>query len=257
MAGLRRVRRTWERWGRTDPLYGVLSTPETRHGGWDHEPFFASGREHIDLLVTELTERGLLVTGGRALDFGCGVGRLTQALTAHFDDVHGVDISEAMVAEARALATADRRPTFHHNPQGDLALFADGTFDLVVTFLVLQHMPADDALGYVAEFVRVLSPHGIAVFQAPEAHLPPTRLLDGRRLSPRWRNRVVRARASLLRRPYMEMHMVSPDQVRATVAAAGGEVVEAEPDWSGGDFCRSIRYLVRRADDRGAGATGS
>ncbi len=60
------------------------------------------------------------VTGPRALDFGCGAGRSTRFLRRlGFDSVVGVDISEPMVAQARARdpdgdyrgsPTADRRP---------------------------------------------------------------------------------------------------------------------------------------------------
>jgi SAM-dependent methyltransferase len=181
------------------------------------------------------------------LDFGCGVGRLTLALAAHFDDVHGVDISAAMIERARAMADGvGNPPTYHHNRHPDLRDLDDDTFALVVTFIVLQHMPARDAMAYVREFVRILRPGGIAVFQMPEAHLRPTRLLDSRWLPPRTRNAAVRMKGRLLRRPYMEMHMVKRRRVVATVEDARGEVVEAAPDAIGGDFCRSIRYVIRK-----------
>ena len=50
----------------------------------------------------------------------------------------------------------------------------------------------------------------------------------------------------MLRRPVMEMHMLAPEAVTAAVADAGGEMLEAADDWTGGEFCRSVRYIVRR-----------
>ncbi len=238
---------TWERWGEEDPLFAVLSDKDKRHGGWEADDFMATGRASIAALLADLEGLGIVVPEGSVLDFGCGVGRLTMALSDHFDDVHGVDISAAMVDRARAVAEgAANPPTYHHNRQPDLALFDDDTFALVVTFLVLQHMPASDSLAYVREFVRVLAPGGVAVFQLPEAHCRPTRLLDSRWLPPRVRNAGVRMKGRVLRRPYMEMHMVKRAVVAAAAERAGGELVEAAPDASGGDFCRSVRYIARK-----------
>lgn len=249
MRDLRRVHDTWDEWGHVDPLYGVLSRPSARGGHWDEAEFYASGRAHMDDLVAELNERCLLPVRRRALDFGCGVGRLTQALAPHFDEVHGVDISESMIERARAAADPDAGVVFHANVRADLSSFDDGTFDLAVSFLVLQHMPSELALSYVREMVRILAPGGIAVIQAPERYLRPTRLADSRWLPPRVRNRCVRLKAALLRRPYMEMHVLRCQHVIDSVVAAGGEVLEAAPDWSGGEFCLSMRYVVRKMSE--------
>ena len=43
-----------------------------------------------------------------ALDFGCGIGRLSQALAEHFDQVYGVDISPKMIELARAAQSQGR-----------------------------------------------------------------------------------------------------------------------------------------------------
>jgi SAM-dependent methyltransferase len=59
------------------------------------------------------------------------------------------------------------RAWFHHNTTDDLGLFEDESFDFIYTRLVLQHIPPEHALRYVDEFIRVLRPGGVAVFQAP------------------------------------------------------------------------------------------
>jgi 2-polyprenyl-3-methyl-5-hydroxy-6-metoxy-1,4-benzoquinol methylase len=81
----------WDALGRRDPHWAILSEPG-RQGGWDDEQFFATGKAEIDATVTELGE--LLMTKDAALDFGCGLGRLTQALAAHFSTVSGIDVAQ-------------------------------------------------------------------------------------------------------------------------------------------------------------------
>ena len=121
-------------------------------------------RPDVDEALQECAEHGIEVARGRALDFGCGVGRLTQALASHFDRVDGVDISETMVRLANEHNRWPDRVQYHVNTTDDLGLFDDESFDFVLTIIVLQHNPPDVARRYIAEFVRILRPGGIAVF---------------------------------------------------------------------------------------------
>jgi SAM-dependent methyltransferase len=117
--------------------------------------------------LTRLVGQEASIGSEAALDFGCGVGRLTQALAKHFSRVVGIDVSEPMVAHARRLNRHGERVTYYANPRADLRVVGDARFDVVYTDLVLQHMPPAQALGYIAEFVRVLRPGGFLVFQLP------------------------------------------------------------------------------------------
>ena len=108
----------------------------------------------------------------RALDFGCGLGRMTRALAAHFDDCVGVDISEEMVRGAREANADLGNVSFEVNHATDLRRFDDASFDLVYSMIVLQHVPDRDAIeSYVREFCRIVRPGGLAVFQLP-SHIP-------------------------------------------------------------------------------------
>ena len=118
--------------------------------------------------MTVLSEHEVAVQRGRALDFGCGVGRLTRALAEHFDRCDGVDLAASMVEQAQALNRDRGRIWFHHNQAPNLELFADRSFDFVLTLLVLQHMEPGLMTEYLAEFVRVLRPGGVAYFNVPE-----------------------------------------------------------------------------------------
>ena len=167
------LKEQWTGPGEEDPLWAVLSQDDVRHGSWDVESFFGTGTTAIESIMRVVTAFVPDVARGHALDFGCGVGRLSQALCAHFDRVTGVDISAPMIESAQRLNRYGERCQYLVNHRQDLAAFADGSIDLVLTFIVLQHMAVEYSTAYIREFVRVLSPDGVAVFQVPSRHRPP------------------------------------------------------------------------------------
>ncbi|OLE97248.1 MAG: hypothetical protein AUG75_10580, partial [Cyanobacteria bacterium 13_1_20CM_4_61_6] len=121
----------------------------------------------ISSLLYELDSRRIAMRRGSALDFGCGVGRLTQALAPHFDRVVGVDISPNMIQLATDVNRFPGHVSYVWNQAPHLQRFADAAFDFVVSNIVLQHIPPAITLRYVEEFLRVLMPGGILVFQLP------------------------------------------------------------------------------------------
>jgi SAM-dependent methyltransferase len=164
---LERLKRDWDALGQTDPLWAVLSIPGKEGSRWDVEEFFAWGRDEIDGVLRYLESLELEVSRRTALDFGCGVGRLTQALAVHFEAVHGVDIAPSMIGLARRYNRYPERCTYHLNDREELAIFGDGTFDLIYSNITLQHMEPRFARGYLRELLRVLAPQGVLVFQLP------------------------------------------------------------------------------------------
>src|SRR5262245_43619580 len=161
------LRRHWERLGRQDPFWAVLTDPAKRRGAWDLEQFYRSGADELTAVLRHAQELGLSVSHDRALDFGCGAGRMTQAMAAVFGRADGVDISASMLATARQHNRFADRCVYHLNSAPDLSLFAGDTFSFVFTTLVLQHMEPRLATAYIREFVRVLRPGGLLVFQVP------------------------------------------------------------------------------------------
>lgn len=159
--------RNWEVFGRRDPLFGVLSDPTKQHGRWQQEEFFESGRAHVAKLFRIIEEHGVRLQGGRALDFGCGVGRLTQPIAERFEHTTGVDVAKSMVAIARRHNVHGSRCEFVVNQHPDLRQFESASLDFVHSCLVLQHIPPDVSPRYIAEFLRILRPGGLAVFQVP------------------------------------------------------------------------------------------
>jgi SAM-dependent methyltransferase len=160
-----RLRDHWDALGRRDPLWAVLSVRGRESGGWDVDEFLRTGRDDVSRYLAMLGEGA--VRRGRALDFGCGVGRLTQALAVEFESCDGVDIAPSMIELARELNQHGERCRYHLNTHADLALFPSETFDFVLCVLVLQHMEPRYALRYMRELLRVLRPDGAAVIQLP------------------------------------------------------------------------------------------
>lgn len=172
---LARVRRTWDELAAGDDLFGVIyGYPFVR--GQSAESFFASGEREIGRVLRRARRRRLPRRREAALDFGCGAGRLTQALARRFDRVVGVDVSPVMIEAARRLNRHGGRCEYVLNEEPSLARFGDRSVDLVYSNLVLQHMPPALALGYVGELARVLRPGGLLVFTVPSERAPLPRL---------------------------------------------------------------------------------
>jgi ubiquinone/menaquinone biosynthesis C-methylase UbiE len=171
----------WNELAELDPHWAILTAPGKRFGRWDSDEFFATGTVEAGAFMGRVQQMGLPQERGRALDFGCGLGRMTRALAAHFDACIGIDISEEMVRGARAANADVTNVSFEVNPATDLRRFEDASFDLVYSMIVLQHVPDRDAIeSYVREFCRVLRPGGLAVFQLP-THIPAIFRLQWRR----------------------------------------------------------------------------
>ena len=221
----------WEELAAEDPLWAVLTEPSRRHGGWNADEFLRTGDEEIEQLLARGRDLGVPAELGRALDFGCGAGRLTRALAGRFRFCVGVDISEGMVAEARRLNAGCARCAFVVNEAAHLRRFPDASFDLVYSTLVLQHLPSRRLVAsYLAEFMRLVAPGGVAVFQLPSSLGLVHRMQAGRRVYHLLRRLHVSEHVLLRRTPLTPMGMLAaPEEwVRRAVRAGGGSVVAVD-----------------------------
>ena len=108
------------------------------------------------------------VAGRRALDFGCGTGRSTRLLRSLGFDVTGVDISQSMISQARAIDAG-----------GDYRLIANGDLsglsscDLVLAAFPFDNIPdSAQKVELLRSLRRLLSPGGVIVniVSAPEIY---------------------------------------------------------------------------------------
>jgi ubiquinone/menaquinone biosynthesis C-methylase UbiE len=247
-----RHRAAWEDWGRVDPFWAVLGQADTRHGRWDVDRFFATGVDMVATMLTHAQYYGRPARRGTALDFGCGLGRLTRALAPQFERTHGLDIASTMIEEARRLDRERGRSgaEFLLHDRENLSRYASGSIDFLSCLLVLQHLPSRKLIeGYLREFVRVLSPGGIAVVQLP-VHVPAAELAPYPARGEPWS--LLRRRLKLLTRatallravgvspsflyerlrwePEMLMTAVPYGETVAIFASAGGQLLDSPPE---------------------------
>lgn len=240
---LEEIRRDWTLLGATEPLWAVCVDPTKRDGGWDDEAFLASGAAEIDATLGRLADLGWPPPeSGRALDFGCGAGRLTHGLRAHFAETVGVDVSPSMLSEARRLLGDPPDLTLLLNESPRLPTLESDSFDLVYCDLVLQHMPGDLARGYLAEFVRVLRPGGTLVVGVPvrERHTFKGLVF---RYAP---NALIRlAQRRILGYPApMRMHTVATRALHGFVAGRGGTLLARDEYWAGDHWEHRRHFFV-------------
>jgi len=228
------VRRHWDALAKDDPFFAVL-TEARKHGNrWAISEFFATGVEEVARDLEQVRRCDPKVRLRRALDFGCGAGRLTQALARHVERVTGVDISERMVALARQHCS-DERVCFVQKVRPDLKVFACRSFDLVYSRITLQHIAPRYTRRYLREFIRVLGAGGVMSVQIPDrvpAGDPPDRLRFSFWPPTLW----MRIRRHVRYHhpgwfpgtPKMQMYAIPKDQVLALLAALGAEVLSVE-----------------------------
>jgi len=237
---IEKLQSDWEELGRTDPLWAIMTSPGKQGGKWDLQDFLRTGEREIGRVMEHMASLGLEVRREEALDFGCGVGRLTQALADHFGSVVGVDIAEPMIDQARRLNRHGDRCTYVVNTAPDLAMFADGAFDFVYSNITLQHMPQRYMRRYLAEFIRVLDPKGIIVFELTER--PPLSLLL-RLFASGVRRAVVR------RSGVMRMYWMRRPLVESFLQRHGARVIDVRQTFADRGWVR-LSYSVVRTPER-------
>jgi SAM-dependent methyltransferase len=239
-----KLKDNWNRFAETDPLWAILTDPGKKGNKWESEEFFRTGREHVDRLIGYLKSLNVEIGGSRALDFGCGVGRIAQALAPYFPYVTGVDISSSMIELAKRYNAHGTRCEYRANETDDLGMFRDGEFDFLCSFITLQHMDPSYSKKYIREFLRVLAPGGVMVFQLTAGAKTTSRFLLAHVL-PRF------IYAPVFRWIYrtdavMEVHCVPRSSVIGVLEEGGAAVLDVKEDGSAGKEWLSYQYVSKK-----------
>jgi SAM-dependent methyltransferase len=211
--------RDWDSLAERDPLWSILTDASKANGKWDIAEFMATGDAEIETVMDHLARINCTpMTNGSALDFGCGVGRLTQSIAARFTSCIGVDISWQMIQRAVLLNRhAHCRYVVHSNIR---LPFADGSFVFIYSNIVLQHVPRRLSIEYLRELVRVLAPDGVLVFGVQDSFA----VRDSRSLLLRVRQQLrIRSRIKRLLKigsADMKMHCIPETIVRKALGTA-------------------------------------
>lgn len=161
-----REEKRWATLGETHPYYAVCTEPRFRSGrmdGDDIAAFFASGERDMAATIAAVRSQvGADFHPATALDFGCGVGRLTIPLARESRRVVGVDISPSMLREA--ARNCERRGVTNVEFVSSSQFFDDSrrfSFDFVHSFIVFQHIDPDLGLRFTDRILERLSVGGL------------------------------------------------------------------------------------------------
>jgi len=160
----------WEWYGAHDPYYGVVSWSEFRKDKLsddERRAFFETGAVHVDRVFDAIRRHFGDRAVANCLDFGCGVGRLVIPFAARCDRVAGVDISPSMLAEARRNCGK----AGIHNAEffGSLGELRE-KFDLVHSYIVLQHIPVSRGMSLIDGLIDATRPGGMCFLHFTIGH---------------------------------------------------------------------------------------
>lgn len=172
----------WRVLGETQPYWGVLTHPDYRTENLtpaNLEAFYGTGRTVVAELVGKLEAFTGARPQGPALDFGCGAGRLTEAMAEQVGEAVGYDISPGMLEEARKRAGRARY----------VDALPDGPFGWINSFIVFQHIPPARGMAILDDLLARLQPGGhlslhVTVWREPHLEVPPAE--GWRRLTRPW-----------------------------------------------------------------------
>jgi ubiquinone/menaquinone biosynthesis C-methylase UbiE len=234
----------WENIGERDPYWGILSHPGKRGGKWDLDEFFDSGRLEVDGLMEHLGDLFDSCNHNAALDFGCGVGRITRSLAKYFNTVIGIDISNAMIRLAAELNSDYLNCSFMHNPKNNLKIIDSNSIDFLYSHITLQHIPNQFKMNYLMDFCRVLSPGGLLVFQCPSNYaltamgvvlfFLPKNIIRLLRMI-KYKNWNV-----------SEMHPIRRNRIENFFSQEGMKILKIDRDASSGPYLTGYRYVVQK-----------
>ena len=153
------MRSDWNRRAREDVNFYVAFGRRSQ----EEKEFLASASEVTNELEKELSRLPPAAPENRsALEIGCGPGRLMRAMSRHFGEIHGVDISDEMIRLAAEHLKDIPQAHVYVTADSTLGMFAECSFDFVYSYTVFQHIPDRGVvLNYLREARRVLKPGGI------------------------------------------------------------------------------------------------
>jgi ubiquinone/menaquinone biosynthesis C-methylase UbiE len=238
---LKTIQKNWEGFANTDPMWSILTNRNFIHSRWNKEEFFLTGENDVNNWFSGFEELQHLKNGA-ALDFGCGMGRLTQALCNRFISVTGVDISKTMIALANENNKYPNKCSYYLNEHNNLKNFGNNSFDFIVSHITLQHLPKNYIFNYIEEFIRIIKPGGIILFSLPSK--PPfIYRLFVRLFSQVLINRFRRVKYKT--KYVMEMHWIDEKKMKEFIEPRG-KLLNMNPNFSVGRNWEGYMYVVSK-----------
>lgn len=169
-----KVKEVWEYYAGRTPYFAVSAFDKFREENLDQETlsqFFQSGEEYVCGLWQEIKRSfDENFNPEAALDFGCGVGRLTLPLAKRIKRVVGADISQKMLAEAEKNSEKFglKNVSFVLN-DNNLDKIKE-KFEFVHSFIVIQHIKPVLGEKIFKKLVDLVKENGIGVLHLTYNH---------------------------------------------------------------------------------------
>lgn len=201
----------WETLAQREPYFSVLTDDRFRGDGVDIDAFFATGEADVARLFAAAGDG---FHPRSALDFGCGVGRLTRALARRIPDVAGCDASPTMLDLARKAVPSAAFST-------DLP---ERTFDFICSLIVFQHIPIAEGERIAQRLLGMLNEGGVAALHFTFRRPGGTLRRVARRLRARFpfvHRLAARLEGDHSGLPYMQMNEYDRDRILGFFRDAG------------------------------------
>jgi 2-polyprenyl-3-methyl-5-hydroxy-6-metoxy-1,4-benzoquinol methylase len=180
-------KRSWDNFVRAEPLFAAVSDPKFLKAQLTpaaEQEFFKLGENHINAVLGDIRQHiDPNFAPTRALDFGCGPGRLVVPLTHICNKVTGIDLNPHMIEVARKKS---RRYGAHEADfylSDELTKGLQDKYDFIHSVIVFQHIPVKEGEKIVDRLLDHLEPGGVGALH-----------FTLHRKAPLWRKAVNRAR---------------------------------------------------------------
>ena len=157
----------WEKYGKDDPYFGVISHDKFRKNNLTNEnkrEFFESGSNHINYILGNIRrhiDSDFMIK--KALDFGCGVGRIVIPLANEAQEVTGIDVSGSMLNEAKRNCEERSIENISFIKSDDSLSSLTGKYNFIHSFIVFQHIPVTRGEYIFDKLVSHLEDDGVCV----------------------------------------------------------------------------------------------
>jgi len=163
-----KIKKSWEHLGKTRAHHSVLTSKDFLPDSLQQNigTFWKSGEIEVKEIEAILNRHNVnLNEVNTAIEYGCGVGRVTTQLAKQVKSMHAYDISRPHLDYAKEHAEEERVDIKFHlvsDPLGKLH-----PCDLFYSRIVFQHNPPPIILQLIKNAMESLNHGGIAIFQVP------------------------------------------------------------------------------------------